>query len=692
MPEKVLVSDNEKLSFHLQEVLDGKRGFERASQGVSRMIFEKEVKKITRAGRTVYDFEFFRQGGRHIIGWYDEINDFVHFVKNDAEGGSAKENAFVLVGEPGNGKTFFVDYICAKYRQFLSKPENTKYSFKFVGLDQTLGYDSKVAELNSLTFEDPMILAMNLFADTGESKEFLARKGFEDNQIETLFKKYRSLGASTEYLWYELLSHFGGDIDKVLGHVNVYPVPIRESLGTITGKYSAKDKITSSSVDLLGEESLQHILLLRSGDPNRFDLRRGALARVAGSGIHFADEMFKNKTDLVKIYLQVIQNRNIEVDGFIWPIDTLIIATSNNWEYNDFISQKAESPIKDRCRICYVGHNTDYKLQQELTGYSVGHEKKTTVSGEEMHEDPNLNYAVSVAVVLTRLPYLGEKGKLTPIETMKLEAGETAGEKGIKTLLEVKKTANANADVTKRWGQKGLGHRDLGRVLQILGTMPESNEGKCLFAKDVFEALERVILDYVTESVDRDRFIKDLKIARQLYRERVKTTIFNAYRDDPEAIRKDVMTYVNMVIGMDAENLGPDKLWKYKDPQTGQIRSIKIDTNYINSVENRMGLSNNEKQESFRNTIRKIYGQKVSVDPNYDFMDNQGLIKAVTDVRLESDVAGAGSLVGALANRTNEENLKIYNRMIDTMLAKLAYCMTCAQKTIEYFCEKDDES
>ena len=151
------------------------------------------------------------------------------------------------------------------------------------------------------------------------------------------------------------------------------------------------------------------------------------------------------------------------------------------------------------------------------------------------------------------------------------------------------------------------------------------------------------------------------------------------------------MTYVNMVIGTDAENLGPDKLWKYKDPQTGETRSIKIDTNYIDSVEKRLGLSSNERRESFRNTIRKIYGQKVSIDRNYDFMDNQELVKAVTDVRLESDVAGAGSLVGALANRTNEENLKIHNRMVDTML-RMGYCLTCAPKTIEYFCEKEDES
>jgi len=682
--------EQESLAYHLKEVSAGERRFENAAQGVSRMILEKKIEKRVHAGKTVYDFEFFREGAGHIVSWYDEINDFVHFVKDAAQGGSAKEMAYVLVGEPGNGKTTFVEFVCKKYRGFLSRPENLKYTFKFVGLDQALDYDEKVATMHSLTFEDPMILAMNLFENVEKNMVFLVENGFNAKTIDELYRQRRPLGASTEYIWHELMEKFNGDVTKIVNeHIRVIQVPMSESLGTTTGKYAAKDKITSSSVDLLGEESLQHLLLLKLGDPNKFDLRRGALARVAGSGIHFSDEIFKNKIDLVQIYLGVIQNRRIEIDGFLWPIDTLIIATSNNWEYNRFVSEKEQSPIKDRCRICYVSHNTDYKLQQELTAYALGSQKRTTILGEPMHEDPNLNYAASVGVIFSRLLH---SEKLTSIETMKLEAGEIAGEKGVKTLIEVKETANANSDVTKRWGQKGLGHRDLGRALQILGAMNVSNEGKCLFAKDVFKALERVCLDYVTEAVDRDKYKKDLEQARKIYREQVKTAIFNAYRDDPDAVTKDVLRYVNMVIGTDAENLGPDKMWRYKDPQTGEIKSIKIDEKYINSVEERLGMNNNEKRESFRNTIRKIYGQKVSIEPNYGFMDNQELVKAVTDVRLQSDVAGAGSLIGALANRTNEENVKIYNRMLDTMLHKLGFCLTCAQKTVEYFCTKEDES
>lgn len=679
---------NQTLQNHLVAVKEGKRCFENAFQGVSRMILERDIEKVTVKGKTTYTFEIFNTGKKHIIGMYEEINSFVSFVKDAAENGSSKEMAYVLVGEPGNGKTFFVDFLCSRYRQFLSRDKNRKYTFRFNNLDKLDGY-GKITYAESQTFEDPVILAMNLFDDLKDSKTYLAKQiGFSDQEIETLYENYRPLGACSGYIWNGIRDYADGNIAKMLDFIGIVPVPLTESLGTITGKYPAKDKITSSAVDLQGEESIQRLLhITDTSNPYRFDLRRGALARVAGGGIHFSDEIFKNKKDLVQVYLGVIQNRSIEIDGFKWPIDTLIIATSNNSEFNRFLSEKEEAPIVDRCRICYVSHNTDYKLQEELTTYAIGSDTKTTLNKEDLHRDPNLNYAASVAVVLTRLP---TSEKLTAIETMKLAAGEVAGEKSIKTLAEVIDTLNHEPDITKRFGQKGLGQRNLGRAIQLLIESSETNEGQCMFAYDIFKTLERIVLDYVTDANDRAKFLEDLKTARGMYRERVMTEMFNAYMDEPLAIRKDVMNYVNMIIGIDAENLGPDKMWKYKDPQTGELQAMRIDERYIKSIEERLGIKTQEKRETFRTSIRKIYGQKISVDPNYDFMDNLELVKAVTDVRLKSDIAGSGSLIGALANRTNEENQKLYDRMIDTMLTKLNYCKTCAQKTIEYFCTQED--
>jgi serine protein kinase len=680
----------QSLQQHLREVKAGHRVFENAFQSVTRMILEGGIEKVVVNGKTTYDFGIFRRGRKPIIGLYDEINSFVSYVKDAAESGSSKEMAYVLVGEPGNGKTYFVEFLCELYRQHLSQPANRRYTFRFRQLER-LGTYGRIQTIESQTYEDPMVLAMNLAPHPEDNRRFLAEAGgFNDREVEGFWNHYRPLGACSEYILNDLRASVDGQPEALLEFLEVIPVPMSESLGTLTGKYPAKDKITSSAVDLLGEESIQRLLHISdTNNPYRFDLRRGALARVAGGGIHFVDELFKNKKDLIQVYLGVIQNRTIEIDGFKWPIDTLIVATSNNSEFNRFLAEKEEAPIVDRCRISYISHNTNYKLQHHLTRYAIGSEARTTLAREELHQDPNLNYAASVAVVLSRIP---RSEKLTPIETMKLAAGEIAGEKSIKTLAEVIDTLAQEPDITRRFGQKGLGQRNLGRAIQLLIESSETNEGRCMFAYDIFRAMERIILDYVPEANDRAKYLEDLKTARGLYRERIMTEMFNAYMDEPHAIRKDVLNYVNMIIGIDAENLGPDRMWKYKDPQTGELKALKIDERYIRSVEERLGLKTEEQRESFRTSIRKIYGQKISVDPEYDFMDNLELVKAVTDVRLKSDIAGAGSLVGALANRTNEENQKLYDRMIDTMLHKLAYCRTCAQKTIEYFCTQEDET
>jgi serine protein kinase len=182
-----------------------------------------------------------------------------------------------------------------------------------------------------------------------------------------------------------------------------------------------------------------------------------------------------------------------------------------------------------------------------------------------------LNYAASVAAVLTRLP---RSEKLTPVETMKLAAGEIAGEKSIKTLAEVIDTLNQDPEIINRFGQKGLGQRNLGRAIQLLIESSETNEGQCMFAYDVYRALERIVLDYVTEANDRAKYLEDIKTGKGLYRERIMTEMFNAYMDEPLAIRKDVMNYVNMIIGIDAENR-PTNV-EVQGPRAG-AEGVKID-------------------------------------------------------------------------------------------------------------------
>ncbi len=687
------------LTHHLSEVREEKRVFENAFQAFTRMVLDGEnrIEPVTVAGRKTLDYKIFREGKRPLVGMHDELNSLVTFVHEAAQGGSAKEMAIVFVGEPGNGKTYLVDTCCRLFRNFHRQEKNWKYTFRFKNL-QALGAYGNIQEIESQTFEDPMILAMNLFDSREENLQFFLQQGFSEEQVKKMYENYRPLGACSDYIFRELKEKIGGnssqDLERIIQEcIEVKPVIISDTQGILTGKYSARDKITSSSVDLLGSREITVALQLADrNNPYSYAVRKGALGRSAGGGIHFSDELFKNKVDLIQIYLQVIQNRTIDLDGCIWPIDTLIIATSNNEEFHRFKSQEGQQPITDRCSIVYMSHNTNYKLQESLTKYAIGNQEKTTMFGENLHYDPNFNLASSLGVVMTRLP-LSEK--LDRTETLKLAAGEHAGEKSLKTLAEVVETLSQNPDITRRFGQRGLGQRDQNRSILIQTESVETQQDKCMFAGDVFKAYERVVLDCVTDDNDRKKYLEDLKVARGLYKQKVKEDIFNAYRGNSEAVKEDVLTYVHMVIGFD-DSKRDSELWTYTDPATGELRSIKIDQKYMNSVEERMGLKNDEGKKSYRATISQKFAKAMHTGQNYDFMDDEILKSAVTDVRINSDIHGEGSLMGALMNRTKKENQELYERMIKVMLGNatqaakgLGFCESCACRTIELYCTKD---
>jgi len=674
------------LKNYLRDLKDGKHCFENVFQTVSRMILEDpaKVEKVMVNGKTVYDFKIFRDCLKPVIGMYELVNSFVSYVKDAAESGSSREMAFVLVGEPGNGKTFFVDKVMELYRNFLSQDRNRKFTFRFKNLEQ-LGRYGKITTAESQTYEDPVIFAMNFYKSTAENRKFLSSFGFSEKKIDEFWHNYRPLGACSDYILNDIIEFAGSDYERVLKEfVEIVPVPLSVDLGTITGKYQAKDKITSSGADLVGEESIQRLLYLTdSNNPFRYDLRRGVLARVSGGGIHFSDELFKNKTDLVQIYLGVIQNREIELNAYKWPMDTLIIATSNIVEYQKFIDNKEQAPIYDRCKIFYVPHNTNYKLQENLTRLAIGSSTKTTLQGKSLHEDPNLNYALSTSVVLTRLP---SDERLNPRDMLQLSAGEVAGEKSIKTLAEIIEELSKRPKINERFGHSGIGQRGLGRAIQNLLSLNETHEEECMFGGSAFESVRRETFDNITDKKEQDWCLKVLEIAEGLYKEKVKTEIFNAYMNDPEAIRKEVMNYVNMVV-VSSDNDGPDKVVRIREG--GLEKPLKIDDTFINGVEQRLGLTTKEMKDQHRAQIRAIYARRVTQDPNYCFMDNEKLKKAVTEYRLNTDISGAGSLAGALANPTNEENKKLFDRLFTVMIDKLHYCKTCARKTLEFYCKPD---
>ena len=144
-----------------------------------------------------------------------------------------------------------------------------------------------------------------------------------------------------------------------------------------------------------------------------------------------------------------------------------------------------------------------------------------------------------------------------------LSAGEIAKDKTNKELEEVIEEEDKNPKPSERFGHDGLSERSGFRVIQRLSAMIESNEGECLTGVHAFKALEKEILDEIPDPKKREKCFEDLRVARSLYRQEVRTSLFKAYMEDKEAIKTSVKSYVNMIMALGADNLGDDKIWTY---------------------------------------------------------------------------------------------------------------------------------
>jgi len=79
---------------------------------------------------------------------------------------------WLVVTDPGHNACGPIDYLCDQYAEFSAKPENRRFTFRFVDLEFSDHYRD-MQFIQSETFEDPMLLALNFFDDWDSNKDFL---------------------------------------------------------------------------------------------------------------------------------------------------------------------------------------------------------------------------------------------------------------------------------------------------------------------------------------------------------------------------------------------------------------------------------------------------------------------------------------------------------------------------------------
>src|SRR3989454_3319486 len=229
---------------------------------------------------------------------------------------------------------------------------------------------------------------------------------------------------------------------------------------------------------LIGSEDISKLDLYSEGDPRVLDLN-GAL-NVGNRGMCEFIEVFKNETEYLHAMITATQEKVIPAPGRhgLVYVDTVILAHSNEAEWQKFKADHTNEAILDRIVVVKVPYNL--RLSEEVKIY----QKIIRNSDFRAHVAPHTLEVASMFAILSRLE---PSGKCDLMTKLKLYNGEEVVEKGRTKKIDVQELR----EEVKREGMSGISTRFIMKALD--NALSES--GRCINPINVREALISMVKD-----------------------------------------------------------------------------------------------------------------------------------------------------------------------------------------------------
>ena len=164
---------------------------------------------------------------------------------------------------------------------------------------------------------------------------------------------------------------------------------------------SSERKTTSSAIGYW--RNTQRLFRITDiNNPARFNLRRGVLARSANGGIHFADELFKNKRPDSRI---LGRNRRTHYTKRRLHSQWIHLSSRQPTMKNSIGSKmkKAKDPLLDAKLVMFL--ITNYKQQMQVTAYAIGDRERKTIAGNKLQHGSQSDLRDFRSVALSALPH-----------------------------------------------------------------------------------------------------------------------------------------------------------------------------------------------------------------------------------------------------------------------------------------------
>jgi serine protein kinase len=409
---------------------------------------------------------------------------------------------------------------------------------------------------------------------------------------------------------------------------------------------------------LIGSEDISKLDLYSEGDPRVLDLS-GAL-NVGNRGVVEFIEVFKNETEYLHAMITATQEKVIPAPGRhgLVYVDTVIVAHSNEAEWQKFKADHTNEAILDRIVVVKVPYNL--RLSEEIKIY----EKIIRHSEFTAHVAPHTLEFVSMFAILSRLEATPKCDLMTKL---KLYNGEEVIEKGRTKKIDVQELR----DEAKREGMSGISTRFVMKALD--NALSDNIDGKCINPISAREALINMVKEADLPDDTRKHYLDFLQdVLHKEYLELLEKEITKAfvysYQEQAEALFQNFLDHAEAFVNKT----------KVKDRNTRE--ELQPDEGFLKSIEEQIAIIGSA-AEGFRQEVIAYLWAASRRGTRVTYSSYEPLKEAI-EKKLMTSVRDISRVITKARTRDEEQSSK-YTAMVQNLL-ECGYCGNCVDVVLKY--------
>ncbi|GMT97206.1 serine protein kinase [Corallococcus caeni] len=618
------------------------------SHGKSEYIDNK--KKLTR-------YHFFsdeRFGGRDAIFGLDvPLMKLVNVFKSAAQGYGTEKRVILLHGPVGSSKSTIARLLKKGMEEYSKTPEGAAYTFSWLTdkkqPDGTVTKEKMKCPMN----EEPL----NLIPREWRDKVFLELSPPESGYT---IPNGCELCPACRFVFKELMTQYGGDFAKVMGHVHVNRLIFSEKDRVGIGTFQPKDEKNQDSTELTGDINYRKIAEYGSdSDPRAFNF--DGEFNIANRGVIEFVEVLKLDVAFLYDLLGASQEHKIKPKKFPQTdIDEVIIGHTNEPEYKKLENNEFMEALRDRTVKIDIPYIT--KLAEEVKIYEKDFNSRA-IKGK--HIAPHTLEMAAMWAVLTRLEE-PKKHNLSLLQKLKLYNGKTLPNFTEDNIKELRKES-------VREGLEGISARYIqDKISNAL--VSDKGEG-CINPFMVLNELEAGLKTHSLINTEdaRKRMKELLTTVKQEYEDIVKNEVQRAISADEDAIGKLCGNYIDNIKAFTQKE-------KVRNKYTG-IYEVP-DERLMRSIEEKIDIPESRKDD-FRGEIMNYIGALAVEGKTFNYRTNERLHKAL-ELKLFEDQKDSIKLKNLVSSVVDKETQEKIDLVKDRMMKNYGYCEICSTDVLNF--------